>query len=675
MYGLVCAIPGKLIQDKIGNISYNNDTGLSPHFFRQRWDLLLNLDAKDLKAQLDALSGDDSPERADLLVQFARVVFIDDPSRARADSRESLDISRRLGYEKGVAFALYHMGLGEFLRSDHEKSMALLLEAEQMMKSLGEENGLGMTRGVMAGVHLSLGDYENALSSSFDALKVHRRTKDRFNEGWMLHGIGGGYQEMGDFSRALRYHEEALEVFEELDLDIGRARALSGMGTVHQSLKEFDKALEYHRQSLELFRRTPNDLGESRALNDIGVILQEKGEFEKSREHLQRALELRENFGNKQAVSTTLINLGKLSVAEGKLEEALDRVLAALDIAEEIKAKPRIYQAHMVLSDICYDMNDPAAALVHYKIYQQVKEQVVGDQANSRLKNLEVGFEMEKAEQEAKISRLKHVELKEKNDQLEGLLAELHEAQSQLIQSEKMAALGSLVAGILHEVNNPLGAINGTSDVSERCVARIRSWVAEKIPEALNDRKFAQALEILERDRKVTKEATARISQIVQSLKGFVRLDSASVESADLNQGLDHTLTLLDHEFKGRVTVVREFGDIPPVLTDMRELNQVFMTLLKNAGEAISQKGTVTVRTRLENDRVLIEIADSGEGMDTDTLAQLFEPSFFRKGKRVKSGLGLPAASNIVKKAGGIIEAESEPTQGTTFRVWLPLRS
>jgi len=633
----------------------------------------LNPDAQELETQLDTFSSGDSSGRVDLLIQFARAVFIDDPSRGRAISREALDMSKCLGYEKGVAYSLYHLGFAEYLRSDHEKATALLLEAEQMMKSLGEENGLGLIRGVMAGVHLSLGDYEQALACSFEALKVHRRTGDRLNEGWLLHGIGGGYQEMGDFPRALQYHQETLKVFEELDLDVGRARAFTGMGTVYQSLKEYDKALDFHRQSLEIFRRVGNDLGESRALNDIGVILQEKGDFEKSREYHLRALELREKFGNLQAVSTSLINLGKLLVAEGKPEEALDQVLRALDIAEEIKAKPRIFQAHMVLSEICYDMNDPGAALVHYKIYQQIKEQVVGDQANSRLKNLQIAFETEKAEQEAEISRLKNVELKEKNDQLETLLDELNEAQIQLIQSEKMAALGSLVAGLLHEVNNPLGAINGVSDVASRCVERIRGFVTEDYPEALENKKFAQALEILERDQKVTREAAERIGQIVQSLKGFVRLDASSVESADLNQGLQHTLTLLEHEFHGRIEVVLELGDIPPVLTDLRELNQVFMTLLKNAGEAVTGQGTVTVRTALEDDRVLIEIADSGEGMDGATLAQLFDPMFTRKGARVKSSLGLPAAYNIVKKAGGNIQVESQPGKGTVFRVRSPV--
>jgi signal transduction histidine kinase len=618
----------------------------------------LNPEIKDIEKRLADLPDRDSTERVDLLNQLAREVFIEDQDRGRQACQEALHMARRLGYDKGVGYSLYLIGFGQYLMSDLEKAMATLLESEHIMKSEGDTNGLGLVNGVMSGIHLSLGDYEKALACSFEALKVHRKSGDRLNEGWLLHGIGGGYHEMGDYPRALQYHEETLKVFEELDLDVGRGRAMTGIGTVYQSLREYDKALEYHRQSLEIFRKGGNDLGESRALNDIGFILQETGHYEESRKHHLRALELREKFGNKQAVSTSLINLGKLLVAEGKPEEALDVVLRALDIAEEIKAKPRVFQAHMVLSEICYDMKDPGAALVHYKIYQQIKEEVVGDQAKTRLKNLEVSFEMEKAEQEAEISRLKNVELKEKNDQLETLLDELHEAQEQLVQSEKMAALGSLVAGLLHEVNNPLGAINGMNDVSVRCVSRIRHWVDEEYPVALENKKFAQALEILERDQKVTREAADRISQIVQSLKGFVRLDASSLESADLNQGLQHTLTLLEHEYHGRIKVVLDLGDIPSVITDMRELNQVFLTLLKNAGEAITDQGTVTVRTC----------------RDEKTLNALFTPSFTGKGARIKSGLGLPAAYNIVKNARGDIEAESEMSQGTTMRVWLPIR-
>jgi len=243
---------------------------------------------------------------------------------------------------------------------------------------------------------------------------------------------------------------------------------------------------------------------------------------------------------------------------------------------------------------------------------------------------------------------------------------------SQLIQSEKMAALGSLVAGLLHEFNTPLGAINGISDVTERCVSRIRNLVTENDSELLSNEKFAKALEILEGNQKVTQLATGRIGQITKSLQGFTRLDAASLEPADVNLALEHTLTLLEYEFRGRVEIVQEFSEVSPVLADMREVNHVFMTLLQNAGESITESGQVTVRTFDDGERVRIEISDTGCGMDEEAIAQIFEPTFASKGERVKSGLGLVAAANIVQKNGGEIEAESILAEGTTFRIWLP---
>ncbi len=633
----------------------------------------MEITAQELEAQLAALPTTDSPERVDLVIQLVRAVVMADPPRATELGREALEMSRRLDYQKGIGFSLYHLGFGEYLRSDHERAMATLLEAQRLMDAIEDESGRGMVLGSQAAVHLSVGEYEKALSCSFEALKAHRQTGDRSNEAWQLHVIGGGYHEMGDYPRALQYHGEALQVFEELDLDVGRARALTGLGLVHQARREFDQALEVHGRSLELFRRAGNGFGESRALNDLGVTLQEMGEFGKARENHLRALELREEFGNKQAVSTSLINLGKLLLAEGRPEEALDYVQRALGIAEQIKAKPRIFQSHLVLSEIRSLLGDPAAALEHYKSYERVKEEVAGDQANLRLTNLQVGFEMEQAERDAEISRLKNVELRQKNEQLQTLLNELHTAQAQLIQSEKMAVLGSLVSGLLHEFNTPLGAITGTSDVTNRCVDRIRQVAASDHAEILNNRKFAQALDILERNHELTRTATARIGQITRSLEGFTNLDGGTLASVDVNQNLEHTLTLLEYEYRDRVEVVWERGEVPPVLSDPRDLSQVFMTLLTNAGEAIKERGTVTVKTDFVGEHVQVEIRDTGVGMDAAALDTLFEPSFSDSGERIKSGMGLMAASNIMLKMGGGISADSEVGAGSVFRVWLPL--
>ena len=629
---------------------------------------------QDLQTQLAAIPLGDSTDRADLLVQLARSIFMEDPTKAIDASGESLEISERLQYQKGIAYGLYHLGFGQYLKSDHEKAMGTLLKAKQAMAELGETNGMGLVLGALAGVNLSVGDYEKALSCSFIALNKHRESGDRNNEGWLLHGLGGGYHEMGDFSRAQEFHEQALALFEDIDLDVGRARALSGLGTVHQSRQDYKQALTFHHRSLKKFNEAGDEFGQSRALNDIGVILQEMGDFDQSREHLLRSLEIRERFGNKQAMSTCLINLGRLSLADGEETKALSYAQRALDIAEEIKARPRVFQANLVLSEIQSVLGNPEAALQHYKSYEQIKEQVTGDQAKLRMTNLQLGFEMEKAQQEAEISRLKNVELKEKNQQLKALLDELHTAQAQLIQSEKMAVLGSLVAGLLHEFNTPLGTISGSNDVSSRCLKRIHEVAADGHPEILSNKQFAKALKILERNHDVMEVATDRIGQITQSLKGFTKLDGSAVDYMDMNQSLTHTLTLLEYEFRNRVEVTCEFGEIPTLFTDPKAVSQVLMTLLKNAGEAISGTGIITVSTRIENQRIFVEIRDTGAGMAPETVKCLFEPSFSGQGERIKSGFGMMAAYNVLQNNGGGIEVESELGIGTCVRIWLPMR-
>ena len=200
---------------------------------------------------------------------------------------------------------------------------------------------------------------------------------------------------------------------------------------------------------------------------------------------------------------------------------------------------------------------------------------------------------------EAEISRLKNVELREKNEQLQDLLRELKEAETQLVQQEKMAALGKLVAGLVHEVNTPLGAINSVSDTVARGIVNIIDVVetAGSVEEIRENRKFARALDILHQNSRVAIDAVNRIGRIVNSLKNFIRLDEADFQEADIHEGLDSTITLLEHEFSGRIEAVRAYGELPLVQCYASELNQVFMNLLANAAQAIEGNGTITVRT------------------------------------------------------------------------------
>jgi len=268
-----------------------------------------------------------------------------------------------------------------------------------------------------------------------------------------------------------------------------------------------------------------------------------------------------------------------------------------------------------------------------------------------------------------------NAELETKNRDLEAAMKLLQETQQQLVMREKMASLGNLVAGVAHEINNPLGAVVSATDTSSRSIEVLRKALDERLgPDALDGTgRLQKALHALQANTDVTLTATSRISEIVKSLKNFARLDEAEFQDADLHEGLDSTLTLLDHSFKNRITVEKYYGDLPRIPCYPNQLNQVFMNLLSNAEHAIGDKGVITIKTRRDGDHVVVEVTDTGRGIVPEDLPRIFDPGFTTKGVGVGTGLGLSITYNIIERHGGTIRADSKPGRGTTMTVTLPI--
>ncbi len=247
--------------------------------------------------------------------------------------------------------------------------------------------------------------------------------------------------------------------------------------------------------------------------------------------------------------------------------------------------------------------------------------------------------------------------------------------QTQLIQAEKMASLGKLAAGVAHEMNNPVGAANSSSDVSIRCIKRIIEAVekSESLDELKNNEQFHQLIKTLKNNNQVAATATDRIVKIVNSLKNFSRLDEAEFQKVDIHEGLKSTLTLIDHQIRDRVTVITECGQIPEIYCYPGQLNQVFMNLLINASQAIEDKGTIKIETSSDDANVYVKISDTGRGIPSERLESIFDPNFSTKSSRVGMSLGLSTSYNIVHNHGGDIKVESQVGVGTTFTITLPI--
>jgi two-component system NtrC family sensor kinase len=270
--------------------------------------------------------------------------------------------------------------------------------------------------------------------------------------------------------------------------------------------------------------------------------------------------------------------------------------------------------------------------------------------------------------------------LRNEAEELERLVAartrDLRDSQAKLVQQEKMAALGKLVAGVAHEMNTPIGTINSNADTLSRSLKKLRQLIsADSCPESVReDRKLNQMLVMVEDIARINQIACERIVDIVGSLRNFARLDEAEQKMADLHEGLNSTLTLVHHELKNRIQVIKEYGDIPPIHCHPNKINQVFMNLLVNSAQAINGEGSITIRTFREGDIVNVQFSDTGSGIRPENLSRIFDPGFTTKGVGVGTGLGLSIVFQIVHDHGGNIDVDSEMGKGSTFTVRLPIR-
>jgi two-component system NtrC family sensor kinase len=280
-----------------------------------------------------------------------------------------------------------------------------------------------------------------------------------------------------------------------------------------------------------------------------------------------------------------------------------------------------------------------------------------------------------------------HLELKRQQDDAQILIGKLQEVQAQLLQSEKMAAIGQLAAGVAHEINNPVGYVasnlNSLGGYVESLKKMLETYAAcepmlppEQRAQIEERKKAADLGYLLDDVGNLVQEAlegTRRIRQIVQDLKEFSHVDAAEWQWSDLHKCLDSTLNVVHNELKYKAEIVKEYTDIPNVYCLPTQLGQVFMNLLVNAAYAIPEKGRITVRTGVKGEEAFVEISDTGAGIAPDNLPRLFEPFFTTKPVGKGTGLGLSVAYGIVKKHGGRFDVESTVGRGTTFRVWLPV--
>jgi len=269
------------------------------------------------------------------------------------------------------------------------------------------------------------------------------------------------------------------------------------------------------------------------------------------------------------------------------------------------------------------------------------------------------------------------------------LAERMAEAQRKLLQADKLAAIGQLAAGVVHEINTPLGFVGSNLGTLEEYVAdflAVLDAYEAAAGAAATETSALSAARTMKNERQIkqlradvgnlfaeSRDGLRRVRDIVKDLKNFSRAEEATWQWADLHEGLESTLNMVRNELKYHCTIHKKYGDLPKIKCLPTQLNQVFMNLLVNAGQAIAGRGDITLSSGRRGDEVFVAVSDTGSGISPENRQRLFKAFFTTKPVGQGTGLGLSLSHGIVQKHHGRIEVDSEPERGSTFTVWLPI--
>jgi signal transduction histidine kinase len=540
---------------------------------------------------------------------------------------EARALAEPIGYRAGLAKSLGVLAFAHYMRSELHLAVEECMQALELVKD--DPITEGRLRGILTLVHWSLGNYDQMTREGERTMELLARSPERMDEAFAWVSRAGIAHSLRDYETALNYSNRALRVLEIRDNLVARGRAYAQAGAAHLELGEPERALELHEKSLACGREADNRLLMSRALNEIGATRLRIGDLDQAETALQEALEIRLGAGYLGPAVTSLLDLARLCVRKGALDEAMEHAARAEEIAARIGTRPKLAEAHLLLSEIHEKRGDLGEALRRLKVHQALRESITGEQTKLRLESMRLMA------------------------QIEALRAE----QAETVNTEKMAAIGGLVGVLAHEMNSPLGAIRSSADTMVRATQKLsENGVSE----------------ILRGNAAVVSQAAERISLTLRQIRSFAGLDLAEFREADLIEGLDQAMEIVSPEYGDRIRFVREFQTIPRVRCYAAQLNQVFLHILRNACESIDGEGEVSVSARCGDPWIQISFRDNGRGIPPDVLPTIFNPGFKRENQRVRAALSLFTCMNIVQKHNGTIEARSAVGRGSTFLISLP---
>ncbi len=599
------------------------------------------------------------------------------PDSSVAYAHEALKLSQLINFKKGEVAAYFTIAEYHRVSGNYPESLENLFKANQISLEIGDITSIAETQGFIGITYLNLKEYQTALHYLFQAY-AQKDLLDAPMTGFILANTGIAYQEMNMLDSALIYHKMSWSIARNTQMAPGKAFVLRETGNVYSLMNRPDSAFYYYRYSLAV---THDMLNIGRTYSRMAILFYKLGEYDSTFYYANQAL----SFGRKSSQKPIMLEASKTLatyyIDKKKLDSALKYQQLTMTINDSLFGSDQLRKVQLLAID------EQKRVYIAEQKQQEIEQKRKDYQTNLRFYGLMVALAVFILfgiilYRNNKIQRIANILLQRQKKETEDTLSDLRATQVQLIQSEKMASLGELTAGIAHEIQNPLNFVNNFSEVNKELLTEMRD---EMNKGNIDDAKSI-ANDVIENEEKISHHGK-RADAIVKNMLQHSRNSSGQKEPTDINALADeyfrlsyHGLRAKDKSFNAimKTDFDKSIGNINIIPQD---IGRVVLNLINNAFYVVDEKKklnlngyepTVSVGTKKNNGKVEISIRDNGNGIPQKVLDKIFQPFFTTKPTGQGTGLGLSLSYDIIKAHGGELKVETKEGEGSEFIIELP---
>ena len=616
--------------------------------------------------------------------------------------------------------AMMYAGMGMFygVQSNYDTSIIYYRKAVDLNERLDDKISLGRSYGNLAIGYLMQSNFPQALLYQQKALKLAEETNNEQNQAYVLMNMGSTYQNIGDTTKALQSLLRGIEIAKKVELKNVELYGYSNLAELYNFMKEWNKSYAYAMKA-EALSREMGDAGiRAASMAKAAFALLKTKRYARAEALTAEAIFIADTAKQPLVIYQTYSTMGLILTAQEKYKSAipfLEKSITTLKSSDGYDES--IADAYASLSTCYENTGEYAKALFFYKKSAQIIDSVRGKENIRKATELSVTYDFEKKQAISDALQAKknaetrskqvlmlgglllaliiaaggwlsyrnkqkaHRLLQLQKEKIERTLSQLKSAQSQLIQSEKMASLGELTAGIAHEIQNPLNFVNNFSDVNKELLEELKEEADKGNLEEIK----AIANDVIRNEEKINQHGK-RADAIVKGMLQHSQSSSGKKEPADLNALTDEYLRLSYHGLRAKdtsfnATMKTDYDNsIGNINIIPQDIGRVILNLINNAFYVVDEKKnsgvenyqpTVSISTKKVADKVEIRVADNGNGIPKKVLEKIFQPFFTTKPTGQGTGLGLSLSYDIIKAHGGEIKVETKEGEGTEFIILL----